>query len=80
MLSDRYTLTLLDEEKNYETGLRMRFAVNDIAACADLLRRGRIGDGVSGILDFFRVPEALRDPGDRKAFRKYIRSYLSRQK
>ena len=65
-------------EKNYETGLRMRFAVNDLAASADLLRRGRIAAGLSGILDLFRVPEGLKDPGDKRAFRRYIRSYLSR--
>ena len=63
---------------NYETGLKMRFAVNDLAACADLLRRGKISAGVSGLMDSFRVPEGLKDPEDRKAYRKYIRSYLHR--
>ena len=45
---------------------------------ADLLRRGKISAGVSGLMDSFRVPEGLKDPEDRKAYRKYIRSYLHR--
>ena len=64
--------------KNYETGKKMRFFFNDLAACADLLRHGRIKDGLSGLLDAFRVPEGLKDAGDRRAYRKYLRSYLLR--
>ena len=64
--------------KNYETGKKMRFFVNDLAACADLLRHGRIKAGLSGLLDMFRVPEGLKDPTDRRAYRSYIRSYLRR--
>ena len=64
--------------KNYETGKKMRFFVNDLAACADLFRHGKIKPGFSGLLDAFRVPEGLKDPADRKTFRKYLGSYLLR--
>ena len=63
---------------NYETGKKMRFFVNDLAACADLLRHGRLGAGCAGLADIFRVPEGLKDPRDRKAYRSYLRSYLRR--
>ena len=64
--------------KNYETGRKMRFFINDLAACADLLRHGRLREGASGLLDVFRVPEGLADPEDRKAYQKYIKSYFRR--
>ena len=70
--------TVAYEGRNYETGLKMRFAVNDLAACADLLRNGRIGDAATGLADIFRVREGLRDSADRKAYRRYLRSYLRR--
>ena len=62
--------------QNYRTGQKMRFCFNDLAACADLLRHGRIREGFSGLADFFRIPEALYDPEDKKAYRKYLRSYF----
>ena len=61
---------------DYEVGLRMRFCFNDLAASADLLRHGRLRAGCAGLLDFFRVREALRDPEDRKAYRAYLKRYL----
>ena len=64
---------------NYRVGQKMRFCFNDLAASADLLRHGRVGAGLSGLLDFFRVPEGLKDPEDRTAYRKYLRSYLRRR-
>ena len=64
--------------KNYETGKKMRFFINDLAACADLLRHGRLKAGLSGLCDVFRVPEGLKDHGDRKAYRKYVESYFRR--
>ncbi len=64
--------------QNYPTGLKMRFFINDLAACADLLRHGRLGAGASGLLDAFRVKEALKDPEDRAAYRNYVRSYFRR--
>ena len=61
---------------DYEIGKKMRFCVNDLAASADLLRHGRVRAGMAGFLDFFRVREALKDPEDRKAYRKYLTSYF----
>ena len=63
---------------DYETGLKMRFFINDLAACADLLRHGKLKAGFSGLADVFRVPEGLKDLGDRRAYQKYIGSYFRR--
>lgn len=62
--------------ENYRIGQKMRFCFNDLAACADLLRHGKIKAGLSGLLDFFRIREALYDPEDKKAYQKYLRSYF----
>ncbi len=64
---------------DYEIGKKMRFFVNDLAASADLIRHGRIRAGFSGLLDVFRVGEALKDKEDRTAYKKYIRSYFKKQ-
>ncbi|MBQ1372274.1 MAG: ATP-grasp domain-containing protein [Oscillospiraceae bacterium] len=61
---------------DYEIGKKMRFCLNDIAAAADLLRHGKLKAGCSGLLDFFRVREALRDSEDKTAFRNYLKSYF----
>ena len=60
----------------YRTGVKLRFFFNDLAAGADLLRHGKLGRAGSALLDAFRVREALNDREDRKAYRKYLRSYL----
>ena len=64
--------------RDYELGKKMRFAINDLAASADLIRHGRIGKGVAGLVDFFRVPEALKDADDPAPYKKYLRSYYKR--
>lgn len=64
--------------RDYELGKRMRFAMNDLAASADLIRRGKIGKGMKGLIDFFRVPEALKDKDDPAPYKKYVRSYFRR--
>lgn len=66
------------EAADYAVGRKMRFCWNDLAASADLLRHGRLGAGFTGLLDFFRVPEALEDPEDRDAYRAYLKSYWKR--
>lgn len=66
------------EAADYEIGKKMRFCFNDLAASADLLRHGKLGAGFSGLLDFFRVPEALKDREDLAAYRAYLRSYRKR--
>lgn len=62
--------------RDYRVGKRMRFCFNDLAASADLLRHGRLRAGCAGLLDFFRVQEALRDPEDKQAYRAYLKSYF----
>ena len=64
--------------KNYPVGLKMRFFWNDLAADLDLLRHRKFKAGFSGLLDVFRVKEALKDRGDMPAYRRYLRSYLKR--
>lgn len=63
------------EPKNYPVGLKMRFLVNDLAADFDLLRHGKVRGCLSGLADLFRVKEALKDPEDMRAYRKYLLSY-----
>ena len=63
---------------DYEVGKKMRFFVNDLAASADLIRHGRIRDGLAGFADMFRVGEALKDKEDRAAYKKYVRSYFKK--
>ncbi len=63
---------------NYPVGLKMRYLVNDLAADFDLLRHGKPGACLSGLLDVFRVKEALYDPEDKAAYRSYLRSYFKR--
>ena len=66
------------EAADDELGKKMRFCFNDLAASADLLRHGKLKAGCSGLLDFFRVPEALKDREDLAAYRAYLRSYRKR--
>ena len=61
---------------DYEVGRKMRFCFNDLAASVDLLRHGKLRAGCEGLLDFFRVREALKDCEDKKAYRAYLKSYL----
>ena len=70
--------TVTREAVDYEIGKKMRFCFNDLAASADLFRHGKLGAGFSGLLDFFRVPEALKDREDPAAYRAYLRSYRKR--
>lgn len=80
-ICQRYALAAAGAElpawtPDYRTGVRLRFFFNDLAACADLLRRGKLRRAGAGLLDCFRVREALNDPDDKKAYRRYLRSYL----
>ena len=62
--------------QDYQTGVRMRFTLNDAAATLDYLRRGQIGKAFGGMVDFFRVKEALSAADDPKPLRHYLRSGL----
>lgn len=61
---------------DYETGVRMRFTLNDAAAMLDYLRHGRLGPVFSGAADVFRAKEALAARDDPAPFRKYLRNTL----
>lgn len=73
---DRTGVNLPAWMPDYRTGVKLRFFFNDLAACADLLRHGKLRRAGSALLDCFRVREALNDPEDKKAYRRYLRSYL----
>lgn len=70
--------TVAYQPQDYRVGVKMRFCVNDLAASFDLLRHGKLKAAASGLLDCFRVREALKDREDRKAYRRYLASYLRR--
>ena len=59
---------------DYETGVRMRFLLNDALATLQLLGRGRLREGFAGIGDLFRAREALADRDDPGPLRAYVRA------
>lgn len=60
--------------KDYDEGIKIRFARKDAAAVGDLIRHRKLKNAFRGILDVFRVKEAMKDPVDIKAYRKYLKS------
>ena len=59
---------------DYETGVRMRFLLNDAAAVLSLLKHGRVREALGGVRDFFAAKEALHradDPGVLRAYLKF---------
>ena len=64
---------------DYETGVRMRFTLNDAAACLDYLRHGRPGMLLGGAVDLFRAREALAAKDDPAPLRRYLRNTLLRR-
>ena len=64
------------EARDYETGVRMRFLLNDTAAMLDCLRHGQAGKFFQGIGDVFRAREALSDREDPAPMRAYLRQTL----
>ncbi len=64
------------EPHDYQTGLRMRFTLNDGAAMLDYLRHGRPGPFFQGMGDWFRAQEALSAKDDPAPFRRYLRNTL----
>lgn len=67
------------EPRDYETGVRMRFLLNDSAAMLDYLRRGRPGPFFQGAADAFRAKEALTCRDDPAPMRRYLRNNLLRR-
>ena len=65
--------------QDYETGVRMRFTLNDGAAMLDYLRHGRPGPFFQGMADWFRAKEALGARDDPAPWRRYLRNTLLRR-
>lgn len=65
--------------RDYRTGVRMRFLLNDTAAMLSCLRHGKIGKFLSGVADVFRAREALSASDDPAPLRRYLRQYLLRR-
>lgn len=65
--------------QDYETGVRMRFTLNDGAAMLDYLRHGRPGPFFQGVADWFRAEEALGAKDDPAPLRRYLRNTLLRR-
>lgn len=62
--------------RDYRTGARMRFTLNDGAAMLDYLRHGRPRPFFQGMADWFRAKEALGAKDDPAPFRRYLRNTL----
>lgn len=71
--------TLEYRPRDYETGVRMRFLLNDAAAMLDYLRHGQAGKFLQGAADVFRAKEALRSREDPAPMRAYLRKTLLRR-
>ena len=65
--------------RDYQTGVRMRFLLNDTVAMLDYLRHGRPGPFFRGIADTFRAKEALSCREDPGPMRRYLRNNLLRR-
>ncbi len=64
------------QPRDYQTGVRMRFTLNDGAAMLDYLCHGRPGPFFQGMADWFRAREALSARDDPVPFRRYLRGIL----
>ena len=64
------------EPQDYETGVKMRFLLNDTLAALSYLKAGRIKEGLRGLGDFFTAKEALRAKGDNAVMRAYLKKSL----
>lgn len=65
--------------RDYRTGVRMRFLLNDAAAALDCLRRGRVKQAAGALPDLLRAKEALGARDDRAPFRAYLKRSLMRR-
>jgi predicted ATP-grasp superfamily ATP-dependent carboligase len=64
---------------DYETGVRMRFLLNDTVATLSCLRHGRVGMFLRGAADMVRAKEALSCADDPAPMRRYLRNTLLRR-
>lgn len=61
---------------DYETGVRMRFLLNDTVATLSYLRHGKFRQFARGAVDAFTAKEALSSREDPAPMRRYLRYYL----
>lgn len=83
-MTARYAAAARGEElsycpRDYKTGVRMRFLLNDTLAILGYLRKGPRGKGMAGIPDLLFGTEALAAKDDPKPFRRYLLGYLLRK-
>ncbi len=71
--------TISYEPRDYNTGVRMRFLLNDTLAVFSLLGRWKIKRAFSGIADIFRAREAFSDRDDPVPRRAYLKSTILRR-
>jgi predicted ATP-grasp superfamily ATP-dependent carboligase len=64
---------------NYNTGVKMRFVLNDTAAVLSYLGHGKFARGFSGIGDAFGAKEALKSADDPAPFRVYLKNTFQRK-
>ena len=64
---------------NYNTGVKMRFVLNDTAAVLSYLGHGKFGRGFGGIGDAFGAKEALKSADDPAPFRVYLKNTFQRK-
>lgn len=62
--------------RDYKTGVRMRFLLNDTVAILQYLRHGYFKKFTEGIGDMFTAKEALSSRDDPAPMRKYLKQYL----
>lgn len=62
--------------QDYETGVKMRFLLNDTVAALSYLKAGRVREGLRGLGDFFTAKEALCAKGDNRVMRAYLKKSL----
>ncbi len=63
---------------DFNTGVRMRFLLNDTVALLHYLKAGRLRAALTGLADVFRAKEALWDGRDRAPFWQYLKTSLKR--
>lgn len=64
---------------DYQTGVRMRFLLNDTVAALQHLRCGHLREFGSALRDAFTAKEALSSRDDPAPMRAYLRRYLGRK-
>jgi len=65
--------------QDYQTGVRMRFLLNDTVATLNYLRHGQAGKFFQGVADVFRAREALSSRDDPAPMRRYLKTTLLRK-